>query len=476
MIEIGAGIRKRIFKLNIKEGVHFMKLKLFFLSLSFYFSVLPFAEAYPWVFFRESQPKGKWHFELDTQASYFLNKKATGFFGSHLEYHHPTIDINVGWSYSFLEKEHYFRLSELSLAFPFLSERWRMNVGFRDVLWSEADRYWDYGLWQPRFLLDAFRPVQMGIPGIYLDYEGQGSLIFLISYFYLPDIIIYPQINNKTLFSKNPFFVNSLDFFKWNVDEIKLFQIKNFLKPVIAFQIKHSVKISNVSFSYAYKPVNQIQYSGLFKGPNLSIETKEDFAVQDFRYSLVPHHIATFEAETVFNKRFSLYTSFLYERPEKKLYEEKWISDGFEPHLTFSIISYFQEKLDRASKALFTFGYTKTIENNSYKQSSNILIEDLEEIFGRGFNWKEAVSFSMEYQSQEIFRGLLFRFRANYALDNHFYVLAMENYFNLTPRFQFYLSGDALFRLSEGLLDKNTSAIHKYSDLSRLLMGAKYVF
>ena len=455
-----------------------MKLKLFFVSLSFYFSLLPLAEAYPWVFFRESQPKGKWHLELDAQTSYFLKGQMTGFLGSSLEYHHSFIDIDIAWSYSFLEKESYFRLSELSLVFPLISDKWKMNLGFRDVLWSEADRYWDYGLWQPRFLLDVFRPIQIGIPGVYLDYEGQSSLTFLISYLYLPDIIIYPQFNtkNKAIFSKNPFFIQSLDFFKWDLDQIKLFEIKKFLKPVVAFQMKHSLQFSDVSFSYAYKPVNQLQYSGLFKGPDLSSTKKESFTIQDFKYVLVSHHLATFEAETVFNKQFSLYTSLFYEKPEKKRYEKKWISDGFEPHLTFSIISYFQETLDKDSKALFAFGYTKTVENNSYKQKSNVLVKDLGDIFGRGFHWKEAVSFSMEYQSQEVLQGLLFRFRANYALDNHFYVLAMENYFNFTEHIQLYLSGDALFRLSKGSVRKNTSAIHKYSDLSRLLLGAKYVF
>lgn len=455
-----------------------MNFKLFFfLGWFCCLFALPVAEAYPWVFFRESQPKGKWNFEIDAQASYFLNKKAISFLGSHLEYHHPMIDVDVGWSYSFLEKEHYFRLSGLSLAFPFISDKWKINIGFRDVLWSEADRYWDYGLWQPRFLLDAFRPVQMGIPGVYLDYEGQGSLIFLFSYFYLPDITVYPQVSNKNLFSKNPFFVSSLDFFKWDVDEIELFQINNLLKPLIALQIKHSVKISDVSFSYAYKPVNQLQYSGIFRGPNLSSETKEDFVIQDFKYSLVSHHIATFEVETVFNKKFSLYTSFLYEKPEKKIYKKKWISDGFEPHLTFSVISYFQENFKDA-KTLFTFGYTKTIENKSSKQSSNRLTEDLEDLFGRVFNWKEAVSFSMEYQSQEILKGLLFRFRANYALDNHLYVLSLDNYFNLNSHIQLYLSGDALFRLSEEeeSLNKDSSAMDRYSHLSRLLAGVKYVF
>ena len=164
-----------------------------------------------------------------------------------------------------------------------------------------------------------------------------------------------------------------------------------------------------------------------------------------------------------------------YEKPEKKEYGD-WISDGFESHLTGSILLYFQENLGEESKALFTLGYTKTIEDRSYKQISNAVTEDLEQTFSRGFNWKEALSASVEYKNKNLFQGFLFRFRANYALDNGFYALALEQYFNFTPHIQIYLSGDVLFRFSDKDLKKDSSSIKKYRKLSRLLVGGKYVF
>ena len=432
------------------------------------------AQAYPWMFFRQNQlPR---IVELDTHISYFIKDQVTVFSGIELDYHHPTIDINLGYTYSFLEKTNYFRVSELAVIFPFISEKWKMSLGFKDVFWSEADRYWNYGLWQPRYLLDAFRPVQMGLPGLYLDYRGDTSFLLLLSYFYLPDIIIYPQLKGDQITSKNPFFVESFKRFHWNIDELRLFQLNRFFKPTVAFQIKHFIKDSQISFSYAYKPVNQFQYSISVQGINLSSRGKDQLIVNGFNYSILSHHLVSLEGERALTESLSLFASLFYENPERRKPKPNWISDSFESHLTFSLLAYFQEDWGKESKTLFTLGWTKTMENRSHKDISNTVTEDLERAFGRSFDWKEALSASIEYQDNSLFQGFLFRFRANYALDNDFYALALENYFYFTPHIRVYVSGDAIFRLSDELIQEDTSSISKYEDLSRVLLGAQYVF
>ena len=449
-----------------------MKFKIALLILPWMW--LSSAQAYPWLFFRqETLPR---IVELDTYISYFLKDETTVFSGIHLDYHRPTIDINLGYNYSFLEKKHYFRLSELAVIFPFISEEWKMILGFKDVLWSEADRYWNYGLWQPRYMLDPFRPVQMGLPGVYLDYKGDTSFLFLFSYFYLPDIIIYPKLENKQITSENPFFVGIFEQFRWNIDKLDLFQLNRFFKPTVAFQIRHFIKDSNLSFSYAYKPVNQLQYSVFFQKVDLSSDEKGALVVDDFNYSVVSHHLASLEGEVALSEGVSLFASLFYEKPEKQKYGTQWFSDEFESHLTVSLLAYFQEKLGEKSKTLFTLGWTKTMENRSSKEASNTMTEDLEPVFSRGFYWKNALSASIEYHDKSLFNGFLFRLRGNYALDNKVYAFALENYFYLTPHIRVYLSGDAIPYFSDTALKAGTSFIKQYKDLSRLLVGGQYVF
>ena len=351
-----------------------------------------------------------------------------------------------------------------------------MSLGFKDILWSEADRYWNYGLWQPRYLLDPFRPVQMGLPGLYFNHEGETSILFLFSYFYLPDVIIYPKLKNNQVTSKNPFFVESFQKFHWNIDTLDFFQINRFFKPLLAFQVKHFIESSSVAFSYAYKPVNQLQYSVFVEGINLSDSVKNRLTINQFKYSVLSHHLASLEGESSLSENLSLFASLFYEKPEKITLEKGWVSDPFESHLTFSLLAYFEEKWEEHTKTLFTLGWTKTLPSRSQDEMSNVVTESLEPSFGRGFDWKEALSASIEYQNESLFQGFLFRFRANYALDNKFSSIALENYFYFTPHIRMYVSGDAPFQLSDENLNKDKSSVEKYKNLHRLLVGMQYVF
>lgn len=445
-----------------------MKKFVFIFILSYFW--MSSVQAYPWTFFRESKSSGL--LEWSAHISYFTKGQAVAFSSLKWHYYNPTVSVDLEYTYSFFEKFHYFRMSELAVIFPFISKDWKMSLGFRNVLWSEADRYWDYGLWQARYMLDAFRPVQIGIPGLYLDYEGKTSFLVLFSYFYLPDIIIYPRLEEGKVSSENPFFVEDFQKFYWDIDELKLFQINQLFKPVVAFQIRHSIEESNISFSYAYKPINQFQYSVLPKGIDLSETESSSLAIKGFNYNLSSHHLASIEGELVLGEGASLFASLFYENPDKPVRKKSWLSDELESHLTFSILAYFYEELGKHSKTLFTIGWTKTLEALSQQHISNTVMEDLEASFGRAFNWKHAVSSSIEYQNSE----LLFRFRANYALDNSFYVLALENYFYVSPHVKMYLSGDLIARLTDRKVKRASSSIGKYKDLSRLLIGVQYVF
>ncbi|MDE0091751.1 MAG: hypothetical protein OXN83_00505 [Oligoflexia bacterium] len=442
---------------------------LFFLIL-FWF---PRVQAYPWMFFRETQ---SFKVQLDSHVSYFLKGQTAIFSGLQLDYHNSKIDLDLGYNYSFLENTHYFRISELSVIFPFFLENWRMTLGVRDILWSEADRYWNYGLWQARYLLDPLRPKQMGLPGLYFDYETDTtSFLLSLSYSYIPDVIIIPKLRNNRIISNNPFFINDFDQLQWEVEELDLFQINRFFKPTIAFRVTHFVKYSSVKFSYAYKPVNQLQKAFSVKGINLSETSVSPLTVTDFKYFVLSHHLASLEAETHLFEKASLFSSIFYERPEQKKHKHNWISDNFSPHLTFSLIAYFQEKWEKDQKTLFTLGWTKTMDNQSNLEA-NPVTSDYSDVFNRNFDWKSAVSASIEHENKRLFQGYLLRFRAVYALDNQFYQLALENYLYFTPRIRFYLSGDFFFRFSKSEKPVNSSAVKQYEGLNRLLFGGQYVF
>ena len=220
--------------------------------------------------------------------------------------------------------------------------------------------------------------------------------------------------------------------------------------------------------------MNQLQKAIRIKGIDL-FESDSSIAINDFKYFVLSHQLATLETEVTLSKNISLFASLFYEKPEKKILDD-WISDSFSSHLTFSLLVYLQEQWEENRKTLFTLGYTHTKENESPNKEINPITSDFKEIFSRNFNWKDAISASVEHEDKKLFQGFLFRFRANYALDNNLYHFAMENYFYLTPQARVYVSGDLFLGFSDRSIPENSSSVKKYKDLNRLLVGGQYVF
>ncbi len=433
--------------------------------------------SYPWVFFKDTKRKN--YLEFDLHSSFFLENRYSVFTGGKLEYHNSKIDIDIDYRYSLLEKKHYSRFGEISVILPLIQDQLNMILGFRDFVWNESDRYWNLGLWQPRYLLDIFRPLQTSLPGLYFDYltSSNITLTLYLSYFYLPDVIIYPEIKNGVITSKNPYFSNpNLRDVKWDVDKLRSFEFLSFLQPMMAFQIYHQLPYSEIFLSYAYKPKNQLQFFVHSEGISLSESDSSKITIKGLDYDTVRHHLFTIESEMYLDNNLSVFASLFYERPEKLKARENWVSDGFEPHLTTSFLIYFKEEIKKVEKTVFTLGYIKNFESKNKLESSNIITEDLEVVFGTGVNWKHALSWSMEYWTASLFNGFQLNFRLNYALDNQIYNTILDTSFYITPSFQAYVSGDALFRFSDRAIKSGTSSISKYKNLSRLLLGIKYVF
>ncbi|MDG0816150.1 transposase [Bdellovibrio svalbardensis] len=53
-------------------------------------------------------------------------------------------------------------------------EKFKASLGRKKMDWSEVDHRWNLGLWQPVYALDALRPEEEGLTGLFLDYNTQG--------------------------------------------------------------------------------------------------------------------------------------------------------------------------------------------------------------------------------------------------------------------------------------------------------------
>lgn len=60
---------------------------------------------------------------------------------------------------------------EAYLATSRLARETQVSLGRKKAQWSELDSRWQTGLWQPRSALDALRPEEQGLTGLFVDYN-----------------------------------------------------------------------------------------------------------------------------------------------------------------------------------------------------------------------------------------------------------------------------------------------------------------
>ena len=453
---------------------------------------------YPW------QEKKETGLKLDLKTFYIFKTKQFAFYPeAAVFYQHPAINIDVGYQYSVLEKEHYYRISSLEMNFPLPIKKLLFSIGFKNHLWSQADQYWNYGFWQPRYLIDPLRPKQIGLPGFYLSYTGDSSLLLYASPFILPDIESRIRLVDGRPVSKSPFFVTPFQLqketskFSWEIESLKSFSLLDVLKPTFAFQINHKMRFSGLSFSYAYKPVNRPHYSVLIPKTNLSSlpsvpdvfsldeeELEESlpkkppiYRIKKLGYTFLHHHLATLEAEMFPSPYLSLIGSVTYENPESfNPPNSLWVSQSRESHLTAAFLFQVRDNIGKKESVLFTLGYSDVFEIDSRTPNTNVWLKGYQYYFSGGKDWKNSLATSLEYRSKAILNGYDFNIRLNYALDNELYLLSFKNSVFFSSSLRVYLAGDLFLKFAERASAFSSSYIARYRNMSRIIAGAAYVF
>ena len=227
--------------------------------------------AYPWVDFQDKQDSP--YFSLGIESSFFVTQKRWLHLipSMDVKYSNLMVDVDLGGQYSLPEENFYLRLSELALTFPIpFASKWNFSLGFKKNKWIKADLYWNLGLWQPRYLVDPFRPVPLGRPGFYLNYKGYSSFTLYLSYLSFPDLSIIPKLENGAISSKNAFFISPVTLegdskktvhpFKWDIKEMPSLKWGTFLKPALSLHTAHKLPHFQLSLAYAYKPSHRLRY------------------------------------------------------------------------------------------------------------------------------------------------------------------------------------------------------------------------
>jgi hypothetical protein len=213
----------------------------------------------------------------------------------------------------------YFEVPELNVGI-FPESDTSIYIGRKRRTWSELDKVWALGLWQPRFMADGLRPIEVGLTGFQVSVRPRKTLEFTA---FLSPIFI-PERGTQVNFRKSQLTRGDSPWFLPPPTEVSLFgkkteidyKLANFneseivFNPSLVFQTRIGEEDRGLwsTVSYAYKPRNQL--SALY---HTYLKLMPARGKVDILPALQAHHVLGLE--TGMRGRNNYWCSLQYEKP-----------------------------------------------------------------------------------------------------------------------------------------------------------------
>ena len=175
------------------------------------------------------------------------------------------------YTYSAAEKDHYINLRELYYTTPV--KNLKLSLGRKKHDWSQAEKLWNMGIWQPRYIWSRLRPEVNGLTGLFLEGQVHSSPVrwtLFVSPVHIPELTPLYRFSNSHFQSQNPWFSEPAPFatVPGLFENRKIIYNLNLPSPSevvwqqsLAMQLEWRRKEHFCQMNFAYKPMNQILLS-----------------------------------------------------------------------------------------------------------------------------------------------------------------------------------------------------------------------
>lgn len=351
-------------------------------------------------------------------------------------------------------------------------------LGRKKKDWSEMDRRWDLGMWQPTFAIDALRPEDQGLVGLFVDYNRKNFefLLFATPIFIPnmgPDIReegggLVSQSRWYRAPSRDYDFNNRINNIQYSLDLPETEKLVQ--NPGAGLMTRLGNKDVGAWFvaSYGYMPVNEL----ILKRQNFK-DVSQDQVDVTVSPDVTYHHLYSADLGYTFpNLRVS--ASYLTDRPNEKRPEEDWsiqrveALEAYSTALDFSLNDIFSKNL------AFQIDYLKVNGGGI----TDILVDGTPDdftLFDQRLKFTNALSFKVGGQLASFWRRpFVTRFKYLYDYDQRGSLLNTEFLYYPSQRWAVLLGGDIL-----GVQDEESPSarfINQYRANDRVYGGMTYVF
>lgn len=386
-----------------------------------------------------------------------------------------TADMIAGKFYS--QRQTHWMINELSGSTR-LSPAIVGSLGRKKQDWSQLDEYWQLGLWQPKYSLDALRPAEQGLTGLFLDYETENfQLLGFVTSISIPtlgpdvreeggglvaDDRWYRAPSQSFTIGKN---VKSIAYKIDRSDLIKL--VKHEGHGLLA---RFGSKSKGVWFAMAGadKPVNDVTYTR-----NVVVPTGLDPAIAIVQPSIARHLILSTDLGYQWESG-TFVLSALRDRPAVTLPEDEWVTQKLGAIEAYSVL------IDWNLGAL---GLRSTQLKLGYLRVHGGSIEDIESggqaadftLFDQRLKFTNTVSFKVEGPLIRVFgKPLVGKWSYFYDWDQRGSLVGAELQLKASRDWMLLAGADVL-----GVEDENfkpNSFLNQYRANDRVYGGLTYVF
>lgn len=161
-----------------------------------------------------------------------------------------------------------FGIQELYTSYQFSSIQSQISIGRKIEFWSQLDSDWQLGLWEPKYNIDALRPMNQGLTGIFYKVANEGhELLFFGAPLFVPTM--GPEIREQdgSLVADNRWYrtpsrsssIMGKDTelrYKLNIPDL----MKMVSKPGSGFRYRYDStdRSTWISLNFARKPINSL--------------------------------------------------------------------------------------------------------------------------------------------------------------------------------------------------------------------------
>jgi hypothetical protein len=385
------------------------------------------------------------------------------------------LDLMAGKFYS--QRQTHWAVNELSASTRVIPEV-QASLGRKKEDWSRLDEFWQLGLWQPKYGIDALRPEDQGLTGLFLDYDKENfRLLGFVTSISVPTLGPEVREEGGGLVSDDRWYRAPSQSFTigknvkaiaYRLDRSDLMRLIKHEGRGLMARLGSKTKGPWLGIAAGDKPVNDVIYTR-----NVVVPTGPDATIATVQPDIARHLIVSTDVGYAWGAGVFV-LSALRDRPSVNLPREEWVTQRLGAIEAYSGLLTWNLGILGMPTTQVNFGYLRVYGGEIVDIESQGQAADFT-LFDQRLKFTNTVSFKMQGPLVRIFgRQILGKWSYAYDWDQQGSLVGAELQLQVSREWLVLAGADLLGVENENL--KPNSFLNQYRANDRIFGGLTYVF